>query len=98
MTGTKLFVGNLSYSTTEHDLRELLGRSGATVVSVRLVTDLDTGRSKGHAFAEVRTAEDAERAARKLNGFELDGRAIIVNDARPQGTRTAHRPPEGQRK
>jgi RNA recognition motif-containing protein len=98
MTGTKLFVGNLSYSTTEHDLRELLCRSGATVVSVRVVTDLDTGRSKGHAFVEVKTAEEAERAARELNGFEFGGRAIVVNEARPQGTRTAHRPPEGQRK
>jgi RNA recognition motif-containing protein len=92
VTGAKLFVGNLPYSTTEQDLRELLGRSGAKVVSVRLVTDLDTGRSRGHAFVEVSTVEEAERAARALDGFDLNGRALVVNEARPEGHRTPRSP------
>jgi cold-inducible RNA-binding protein len=85
MPGTKLFVGNLPYSTTEQDLRELLGRSGATVGSIRVVTDLDTGRSKGYAFVELSTPEEAARAVRDLNGFNLDGRSIVVNEARAKG-------------
>jgi RNA recognition motif-containing protein len=85
MTATKLFVGNLPYSTTEQDLRELVGRSRAAVVSVRLVSDLDTGRSKGHAFVEVETPEDGARVMRELDGFNLDGRSIVVNEARPRG-------------
>jgi RNA recognition motif-containing protein len=93
MTGTKLFVGNLPYSATEQDLRELVGRSGAKVVSVRLVTDLDTGRSKGHAFVEVSTPEEAQRAARDLDGLDLNGRAIVVNEARPEVRRGARRGP-----
>lgn len=87
MAGTKLFVGNLPYSTTEQDLRELLGRSGANVASVRLVTDLDTGRSKGHAFVEMSTAEEAARAMRDLDGFNVGGRSIVVNEARSKGQR-----------
>jgi cold-inducible RNA-binding protein len=93
MTGTKLFVGNLPYSATEQDLRELLGRSGAKVVSVRMVTDLDTGRSKGHAFVEVQTPEEAERAARDLDGSALNGRALVVNEARPEIRRGDRRGP-----
>ena len=85
MPGTKLFLGNLPYSTTEQDLRELLGRSGATVSNIRVVTDLDTGRSKGYAFVELSTAEEAARAVRDLNGFNLDGRSIVVNEARAKG-------------
>jgi RNA recognition motif-containing protein len=81
MAGTKLFFGNLPYSTSEGDLRELAGRSG-TVTDVRLVTDLDTGRSRGYAFVEMASAEDAGRAIRELHGFNLDGRSIVVNEAR----------------
>jgi len=95
MPGTKLFLGNLPYSTTEQDLRELIGRSGAKVTSVRLVTDLDTGRSRGHAFVEVSTTEEAERAVRDLDGFDLNGRTLVVNKARPEARRTPRR---GQRK
>jgi len=93
MAGTKLFVGNLPYSTTELDLRELLGRSGATVASVRLVTDLDTGRSRGYAFVELSTAEEAARAVRELDGFHLDGRNIVVNEARSRGAGPGRRRP-----
>jgi cold-inducible RNA-binding protein len=93
MAGTKLFVGNLPYSTTEQDLRELMGRSGANVASVRVVTDLDTGRSRGYAFVEMSTAEEAARAMRELDGFNLDGRSIVVNEARSRGEGPGrHRP------
>ena len=81
MAGTKLFFGNLPYSTTEGDLRELAARSG-TVAGVRLVTDLDTGRSRGYAFVEMATPEEAARAIRELHGFNLDRRSIVVNEAR----------------
>lgn len=91
MPGTKLFVGNLPYSTTEQDLRELLGRSGARVESVRLIKDLDTGRSRGYAFVEMSTPEEADRAMRDLDGFNLDGRTIAVNEARARGA--GPRPP-----
>jgi cold-inducible RNA-binding protein len=93
MAGTKLFVGNLPYSTTEQDLRELMGRSGSRVAGVRLVTDLDTGRSRGYAFVEMATAEEAARAMRELNGFNLDGRSIVVNEARARGEGTGRRHP-----
>ena len=82
MPGTTLFVGNLPYSTTEQDLRELVGRSGARVTGVRLVTDLDSGRSKGSGFVEMATPEAAARALGALTGFNRDGRSIVVNEAR----------------
>lgn len=77
-----LFVGNLPYSTTEGDLRELFDRSGVPVTSARIVTDIDSGRSRGHAFVEVPGPEAAERAKSQLNGFNLDGRSLVVDDAR----------------
>jgi RNA recognition motif-containing protein len=84
MPGTKLFVGNIPYSTTEQDLRELFSRSGAKVASVRLITDFDTGRSKGYAFVEMSTPEEAERAIGELNNLSLNDRKIVVNEARPR--------------
>jgi RNA recognition motif-containing protein len=84
MVNRKLFVGNLPYATTEQDLKELFARSGRNVASVRVITDLDTGRSKGYAFVEMGTLEDAEGAIRELNNFSLGGRAIVVNEARPR--------------
>lgn len=101
MAGASLFVGNLPYSTTERDLRELFGRSGQ-VTGVRLVTDLDTGRSRGYAFVEMATASDAAKATADLNGFNLDGRSIVVNEARarggPGGPGAGSRPGRRQRK
>ena len=81
MPGTSLFVGNLPYSTTEGDLRELMARAGR-VTGVRLVTDLDTGRSRGYAFVEMASSDEAARAVKELNGFNLNGRSIVVNEAR----------------
>jgi cold-inducible RNA-binding protein len=97
MPGTSLFVGNLPYSTTEGDLRDLMARAG-TVAGVRLVTDLDTGRSRGYAFVEMATPEEAARAIGELNGFNLSGRSIVVNEARTRGEGPGGRPGKGQRK
>jgi RNA recognition motif-containing protein len=82
----KLFVGNLSYSTTEDDLNALFIQAGA-VVSVALIKDRDTGRSKGFAFIEMGTQEDAEKAITKFNGYTLGERQIKVSIARPKEDR-----------
>jgi len=84
MTNTKLFVGNIPYSTTEQDLKALFERSGAKVASVRVITDFDTGRSKGYAFVEMATGDEAEKAIKDLKNFNLNGRSIVVNEARPR--------------
>lgn len=79
---TKLYVGNLSYDTTEEQIKELISKSGS-VESVSLITDKFSGRSKGFAFVEMESEEDAKKAISEANGTELDGRAIMVNEARP---------------
>src|SRR4029434_3814730 len=77
----KLFVGNLSFKTTENDLRNAFEQYGA-VESVAIIMDRDTGRSKGFGFVEM-SEEDASKAIAGLNGAQLDGRALTVNEARP---------------
>jgi RNA recognition motif-containing protein len=79
----KLYVGNLSYSTTEDDLRTMFEQAGS-VKSVTLIKDRDTGRSKGFAFVEMSTQAEAEKAISMLNSTEIGGRAINVNMARPK--------------
>lgn len=82
----KLYVGGLSYNTTEQGLRDLFARTGE-VESVKIITDRDTGRSKGFAFVEMKSDSDAEAAIQQLNGKEFDGRRLAVNEARPQAPR-----------
>jgi len=109
---TKLFVGNLSFDTTSDQLRDLFGEVGE-VVNVTVPTDRDTGRARGFAFVELATSAAAAAAAEKLDGYELDGRALRVNEAversegggpgfRPRGfapAPPAHRPrPKGSRR
>lgn len=91
MAGTRLFVGNIPYTTTEQDLRELFGRSGCQVGSARVITDLDTGRSRGYAFVEMASPEDAEKVIRELNGFNLNGRTIVVAEARGRANEASPR-------
>ena len=79
----KLYVGNLSYSTTEGNLSELFGELGE-VVSVNLITDRMSGRSKGFAFVEMAEYDAAQAAINQLNGKEVDGRTIKVAEARPK--------------
>ena len=81
----KLYVGNLPFQTTEDDLDSMFGQIGS-VESVRIITDRDTGRSRGFGFVEMGD-EDADKAIEQLNGNELDGRALTVNEARPQTPR-----------
>jgi cold-inducible RNA-binding protein len=78
--GRRLYVGNLSYNTTEITLRDAFGQVG-TVADAKIVMDRDTGRPRGFGFVEMGTDEEAQNAIQQLNGRELDGRAINVNEA-----------------
>jgi len=82
----KLYVGNLSYNTTEDTLRRLFGEFGE-VESVNVITDRDTGRPKGFAFVEMATQEAAEKSISALNGKMVDDREIRVDNAKPQADR-----------
>ena len=79
----KLYVGNLSYSAGEEELRELFSQYG-TVESVAVITDRDTGRSKGFAFVEFNNDQEAQNAISGLNGKEVSGRSLTVSPARPK--------------
>ncbi len=79
----KLYVGNLSYSTHEEDLREAFSKIGE-VVSATLIVDQTNGRSKGFGFVEMASDEDAEKAIASMNGQSFMGRTITVNEARPK--------------
>ena len=79
----KLYVGNLSYSTTEEELRTLFAQAG-TVASVALIKDRDTGYSKGFAFVEMGAQGEAEKAIKMFNGYSLGNRELKVNAARPK--------------
>ncbi|NLP43346.1 MAG: RNA-binding protein [Peptococcaceae bacterium] len=83
MTKT-LYVGNLPWATSSEELTDFFSRYG-NVVSSRIITDRETGRSRGFGFVEV-NEEDAERLAEELNGAEFNGRALTVNEARPRQT------------
>jgi RNA recognition motif-containing protein len=80
---TKLYVGNLSYDTTEDSVRTMFAKAG-TVVSVDIIKDRDTGRMKGFAFVTMNSDEDAQNAIKTLNEKMLDDRAIRVNIAKPR--------------
>ena len=79
----KLYVGNLPYETGEQDLQELFGSAG-TVETVNLMRDMATGRSRGFAFVEMSTDEEAQKAIADLNAHEMGGRGLTVNEARPK--------------
>jgi cold-inducible RNA-binding protein len=82
----KLYVGNLSFGTTEEDLQQLFSQVG-TVDSASMVTDRDTGRSRGFAFVEMSSKSEGEAAIAKFNGSELNGRSLTVNEAKPRENR-----------
>jgi len=84
--GKKLYVGSISFNATEESLRELFSSVGE-VESVKVITDQDTGRSKGFGFVEMSSEEDAKKAIEQLNGKTFMERALIVNEARPQQPR-----------
>lgn len=78
-----IYIGNLSYRLKEKDLEQVLGEYGA-VSSVKIITDRESGRSKGFGFAEMENDEEAEKAIKELNGAELDGRAMVLKVALPK--------------
>ena len=86
--GKKLFVGNLAYAVTEDDLRELFAPIG-TCEAISLVLDRETGQSRGFGFVTMASADDAERAKKQLDGADLKGRRLRVDDANDQGSRPA---------
>ncbi len=90
----KLYVGSLPYSITEDQLKEVFTPYG-TVVSVRIVTDKFSGKSKGFGFVEMDTAEEAEKAIASLHGSEVGGRTLVVNIAHPEQKRTGGFSSEG---
>ena len=79
----KLYVGNLSYDTTDQELQELFAQHG-TVQSANVVTDRDTGRSRGFGFVEMGSGEEAQQAIEALNESDFQGRKLVVNEARPK--------------
>ncbi len=80
----RLYVGNLPFETTESDLKDLFGQAGS-VETVRIITDHDTGRSKGFGFIEMQDGGD--KAIAEMNGMDFKGRALTVNEARPMSSR-----------
>ena len=87
----KLYVGNLSFGVTDEGLHQLFTSNGIKVDSARVITDRDTGRSRGFGFVELGPDEDLARAITTLNGFNLEGRMLQVNEARPQAPRSGGR-------
>lgn len=81
--GRRIYVGNLSYSVGKQELQQFFGAHG-TVVSAQVITDRDTGRSKGFGFVEMSSDQEAQAAIAALNGRKFEGRSITVNEARPQ--------------
>lgn len=88
--GKKLFVGNLSFSATDQSLSEAFAACG-TVESAKVIIDRDTGKSKGFGFVEMSTETEAKDAIAKLNGTDHQGRAMTINEARPQAPREGGR-------
>lgn len=84
---TKLFVGNLSFNATTADLETLFGEAGV-VSSVNIISDKFTGRSRGFGFVEMGSNEEAQTAIERFNGYEMQGRALTVNEAKPQESRS----------
>ena len=85
--GSKIYVGGLPYATTEQELADLFGQHGS-VQSAKVITDKYTGQSRGFGFVEMGSEEEAKTAIEALNGTELGGRTLTVNEAKPQAPRT----------
>jgi len=98
---TRLYVGNLASGMTDSDLQNLFGTHG-TVRSAQVIMDRDTGRSKGFGFVEMESGEQAQTAIQAMNGVDVNGRALTVNEARPRedrgGSKTASGNGRGERR
>jgi cold-inducible RNA-binding protein len=97
MSNSKLFVGNLSFNTTENDLQDAFAAHG-TVTEANLMMDRTTGRPRGFGFVTMSTPEEAEAAIAALNGKDMDGRALTVNVAKPREERTGSSSHSGGRR
>ena len=86
---SKLYIGNLSFKMSETELTELLAQLNIPVASVKVIRDMETGRSRGFGFAELAPEADMNKAIEELNGKVVDGRALTVNEARPQAPRNS---------
>lgn len=84
---TNLFVGNLPYSFDDSKLTDLFVQAGS-VASAKVITDKYSGRSRGFGFVQMSSDEETKQAIEKLNGYQVDGRALVVNEARPMQPRT----------
>ena len=84
---TKLYIGNLSYGMTDDTLLQLFSEKGYKAVSAHIITDRETGRSRGFGFVELGSGDDAAKAIAEFNGLNFEGRALQVNEARPQESR-----------
>lgn len=93
---TKLYVGSLPYSITDESLLQLFLGKGYKPVSAHVITDRDTGRSRGYGFVELGPEDDAAKAIGEFNGSSVEGRALQVNEARPQESHGGHRPGSGR--
>jgi len=93
---TKLYVGNLSYGMTDESLLQLFSEKGYKAVSARIITDRETGRSRGFGFVELGPGDDATRAIGEFNGLNVDGRALMVNEARQESGGGRDRPGAGR--
>jgi cold-inducible RNA-binding protein len=85
---TKLYIGNLSYNSTEQELRDLFSQAGE-ITEVAVISDRSTGQSKGFAFVTMATEEGSQEAISRFNGHSLDNRDIVVNEARPREERSS---------
>lgn len=81
--GNKLYIGNLPFSTTDESLENLFSQAG-DVASVKIITDRETGRSRGFAFVEMMSSAEAQNCIERFNGVDCDGRAITVTEAKPK--------------
>ena len=91
----KLYVGNLSFETSDAELQELFGKAGK-VESVRIMRDMDTGRGRGFAFVEMASEQDAKNAVSMFNEYALHGRSLTVKEARPQERKAGGYRPGGR--
>jgi RNA recognition motif-containing protein len=86
--GNRLYVGNLPFDATEKQIRSFVEGEGRKVTAVKIVTDRDTGRSRGFAFVDLESAEQAQQAISELNGKDFGGRALVVNEAQDKGPKS----------
>lgn len=89
----RIYVGNLTYQATEKELEELFSTAGSKVENAKVITDFNTGRSRGFAFVEVATREELEKEVQRLNGYLFMGRKLVVCEAKPRENKA---PAKGQ--